>query len=184
MKTKDAPAKTKWIIDPVHSEIGFKVRHLMITNVKGVFNEFDASIYTTGEDFMTSELDFWLNPASIDTGDEKRDTHLKSPDFFDVENHKEINFTGNTYEKVDDDGSYTLYGELTIKGITKQIKLSVEFGGVMKDPWGSEKAGFAISGKINRKDWGLNWNAALESGGVMVSDEVVIDCEVQLVKQL
>jgi polyisoprenoid-binding protein YceI len=175
--------KTKWGIDPTHSEIAFKVKHLMITNVKGVFKEFNASIYTTGEDFMTSGIDFWLNPASIETGVADRDTHLKSPDFFDVENYKQIHFIGNSYEKVDNDGSYTLYGDLTIKGITKQIKLDVEFGGVMKDPWGNEKAGFSINGKINRKDWGLNWNAALEAGGVLVGDEIRISCEVELVKQ-
>jgi len=175
--------KTKWGIDPVHSEISFKVKHLMITNVKGVFKEFDASIYTTGEDFMTSEIDFWMNPESLETGSADRDAHLKSADFFDVENHKQINFIGNTYEKVDNDGSYTLWGDLTIKGITRQVKLDVEFGGVMKDPWGNEKAGFTINGKINRKDWGLNWNAALEAGGVLVSDDVRISCDVQLVKQ-
>ncbi|MGD0754887.1 MAG: YceI family protein [Bacteroidales bacterium] len=181
--TKEELTKIKWGIDPVHSEIGFKVKHLMITNVKGEFKEFDASIYTSGEDFMTSEIDFWLNPASVDTGDTKRDEHLRSADFFDVENHKQISFTGNTYEQVDGDGSFTLYGDLTIKGIKKQIKLDVEFGGVVKDPWGNEKAGFTINGKINRKDWGLNWNAALEAGGVLVSDDVRISCEVQLVKQ-
>ena len=175
--------KTKWGIDPTHSEIGFKVKHLMITNVKGVFKEFDASIYTAGEDFMTSEIDFWMNPASVNTGVADRDAHLKSADFFDVENYKEIHFIGNTYEKVDDDGSYILYGELTIKDITRQIKLEVEFGGVMKDPWGNEKAGFTINGKINRKDFGLTWNAALEAGGVLVGEEVKISCEVQLVKQ-
>jgi len=175
--------KTKWGIDPMHSEIAFKVKHLMISNVKGVFKEFDASIYTTEEDFMTSEIDFWLNPASIETGVADRDAHLKSADFFDVENHKQITFTGNTYEKVDNDGSYTLYGGLTIKGITKQIKLSVEFGGVIKDPWGNEKAGFTVNGKINRKDFGLNWNAALEAGGVLVGEEVKISCEIELLKQ-
>lgn len=175
--------KTKWGIDAAHSEIAFKVKHLMITNVKGTFKEFDASIFTTGEDFMTSEIDFWLNPASIETGAADRDAHLKSADFFDVENHKQITFIGNTYEKVDNDGSYTLYGDLTIKGITKQIKLDVEFGGVMKDPWGNEKAGFTIDGKINRKDWGLNWNATLEAGGLLVGDEVRISCEVELIKQ-
>jgi polyisoprenoid-binding protein YceI len=184
MKTAETPVKVKWILDHAHSEIGFKVKHLMITNVKGEFKEFEASIYTTGENFMTSEIDFWLNPASINTGDEKRDEHLKSPDFFDVENHKQISFTGNTFEQVDGDGSYTLYGDLTIRGISKQVKLDVEFGGIMKDPWGNEKAGFSINGKINRKDWGLNWNAALEAGGVLVSDEVRINCEIQLVKQL
>jgi polyisoprenoid-binding protein YceI len=179
----ESSVKTKWGIDPIHSEIAFKVKHLMITNVKGVFKEFEASIYTTDENFMTSEIDFWLNPASVDTGNADRDAHLKSADFFDVENHKQISFTGNTYEKVDNDGSYTLYGDLTIKGITKQIKLDVEFGGVMKDPWGNEKAGFTINGKINRKDWGLNWNSALEAGGVLVGEDVRISCEVQLIKQ-
>ena len=181
--TVEATTKTKWGIDPVHSEIGFKVKHLMITNVRGTFKEFDASIYTTGEDFMTAEIDFWLNPASIDTGDEKRDEHLKSADFFDAENFKEINFTADSFENVDKDGSYELYGDLTIKGIKKQIKLDVEFGGVMKDPWGNHKAGFTISGKINCKDWDLNWNTALEAGGVLVSEDVYISCEVQLVKQ-
>jgi polyisoprenoid-binding protein YceI len=183
METTAVLTKTKWGIDPVHSEIGFKVKHLMITYVRGVFKEFDGSIYTTGENFMTAEIDFWINPASIDTGDEKRDAHLKSADFFDVENYKEINFTGNTIEEVDKDGSYELYGDLTIKGIKKQIKLDVEFGGVMKDPWGNHKAGFSINGKINRKDWGLNWNGVLEAGGVLVGEDVWINCEVQLVKQ-
>ena len=175
--------KTKWSIDPAHSEIAFKVKHLMITNVKGVFTEFDASIYTTGEDFMTAEIDCWINAASVDTRDEKRNAHLKSPDFFDVENFKEINFSGNSYEQVDNDGSYELYGDLTIKGIKKQVKLDVEFGGVMRDPWGNHKAAFTINGKINRKDWNLNWNTALEAGGVLVSDDVYISCEVQLFKQ-
>lgn len=182
METQEM-SKVKWGIDPVHSEVNFKVKHLMITYVSGTFNDFGASIYTTGEDFMTSEIDFWVDPASVDTGDEKRDGHIKSPDFFDVDKFKQITFKGNTYEKVDNDGSYELYGDVTIKGITKQIKLDVEFGGVMKDPWGNEKAGFTVNGKINRKDWGLNWNAALETGGVLVSDEVRINCEIQLVKQ-
>lgn len=175
--------QVKWTIDPIHSEISFKVKHLMITNVKGVFAEFDASIYTTDDDFLSSEIDFWLNPASLNSGDANRDAHLKGPDFFDVENHKQITFTGNTLEAVDGDGSYELYGELTIKGITKQIKLDVEFGGIMTDPWGNTKAGLTLNGKINRADWGLVWNAALESGGVLVSDEVRISCDVQLAKQ-
>jgi polyisoprenoid-binding protein YceI len=174
--------KTKWVLDAAHSEIGFKVKHLMLTNVKGEFKTFEASIYTTGDDFMSAEIDFWLDPASVDTRSADRDGHLKSADFFDVENHKQINFVANTYEAVDNDGSYELYGDLTIKGITHRIKLDVEFGGVMTDPWGNKKAGFTINGNINRKDFGLNWNAALEAGGVLVSDEVRISCEVQLMK--
>lgn len=179
----EAATKTRWAIDASHSEIGFKVKHLMITNVKGTFKEYDASIYTTGNDFLTAEVDFWLNPASVDTRDAGRDGHLKSPDFFDVENHKEITFTGNTYEKTSTEGKYILWGDLTIKGISKRIKLDVEFSGVMKDPWGNEKAGFVIQGKVNRKDWGLNWNAALEAGGMLVADDVFINCEVQLVQK-
>jgi polyisoprenoid-binding protein YceI len=176
--------KTKWSIDPAHSEVGFKVRHLMITNVKGVFKEFDASIYTTGEDFTTAEVDFWLNPASVDTGDANRDAHLISADFFGVENHKQIHFTSDfAVDKVDNDGSYEVWGDLTIKGIKKQVKLSIEFGGVMRDPWGNHKAGITVNGKINRTDFGLNWNAALEAGGVLVSEEIRITCEFQLVKQ-
>ncbi|MBI3510269.1 MAG: polyisoprenoid-binding protein [Bacteroidetes bacterium] len=184
METTATTTKTKWGIDSMHSEIGFKVKHLMFTNVRGTFKEYQASILTTGDDFMSAEIDFSLNPASINTGDEKRDAHLKSADFFDVENFKEINFTGNTYEKSDNNGSYTLYGDLTMKGIKKQVKLQVEFGGIVKDPWGNQKAVFNINGKINRKDWGLNWNAALETGGVLVSEDVWINCEVQLTKQV
>ena len=174
---------TKWSVDPTHSEIKFKVKHLMITNVKGLFKEYGASIYTTGEDFLTSDIDFWMDPASVETGVADRDAHLKSADFFDVENYKQIHFIGKSYEKVDNDGSYELWGDLTIKDVTKEIKLDVEFGGVMKDPWGNEKAGFSINGKLNRKDFGLTWNAALEAGGVLVGDNVSISCEVQLVKQ-
>jgi polyisoprenoid-binding protein YceI len=181
METTAIDTKTKWVIDTMHSEIGFKVKHLMFSNVRGAFKEFDASIYTTVEDFNTAEIDLWINPASIDTGNGQRDAHLKSADFFDAENFKEINFTGNTFEK-DADGNFNLYGDLTIKGFKKQIKLNVEFSGVMKDPWGNEKAIFNINGKINRKDWGLNWNAALETGGVLVSEDVWINCEIQLTK--
>lgn len=174
-------SKTKWGIDPTHSEIAFKVKHLMITNVKGVFKEFELTLYTNESDFMTSDIDFSLNSASIDTGVADRDTHLKSADFFDVENFKQIKFIGISIKKVDDE-NFILFGNLTIKGISKEVKLDVEFGGVMKDPWGNEKAGYVLNGKINRKDWGLNWNAALEAGGVLVSDEVKISAEVELIK--
>jgi polyisoprenoid-binding protein YceI len=183
MEAKDPAKRIKWTIDPSHSEIGFKVKHLVIANVRGVFKEFDASIYTTGEDFLTAEIDFWLNPATVNTGDEKRDAHLKSADFFDVEKFKEINFSINTIENPNNDSNYQMTGDLTIRGIKKRIKLDVEFGGLMKDPWGNQKAAFTINGKILRKEWGLNWNAALETGGVLVSDEVWINCEVELTKQ-
>ena len=184
METAEVLTKTKWSIDRAHSEISFKVKHLMITNVRGVFTDFEVNIYTTNEDFLTSEIDVWINPTSVNTGDIKRDEHLQGVDFFDVANHKQINFVGNTFEKPETDDYYHLFGDLTIKGITKQIKLNVEFCGVMKDPWGNDKAGFSISGKINRNDWDLNWNTALELGGVLVSEDVRISGEIQLVKQV
>jgi len=155
----------------------------MISNVKGIFTDYGANIYFAGEDFMTPEIDFFMNPASINTGDDKRDAHLKSVDFFDVENHKQITFSSKSCEKTGNDGHFTLHGNLMMRGITQHITLDVEFGGIMKDPWGNQKAGFTLNGKINRKDWGLSWNAALEAGGVLVSDEVRISCEVELVKQ-
>ena len=175
--------KTKWAIDPAHSEIAFKVKYLMITNIKGVFRDFSARVFTTGDNFATSEIEFTLNTASVDTGAADRDTHVRSADFFDVEQFSWISFSGKKAEKADSKGNYILYGDLTIKDIIKPVKLSVEFGGVMKDPWGNEKAGYILSGKVNRKDWGLNWNAALEAGGVLLSDDVTITCDVQLVKQ-
>jgi polyisoprenoid-binding protein YceI len=182
METTLIETKTKWTIDTLNSQIGFKVKYLVFSNVRGSFKEFDASIFTTGEDFTSTEIDFRISAASIDTGIGKRDAHLKSADFFDVEEFKEINFTADSFVKGEEDGRYELYGDLTMKGIKKKIKLDVEFGGIIKDPWGTDKAMFNISGKINRKDWGLNWNAALETGGVLVSDEVWINCEVQLIK--
>lgn len=174
--------KTKWVIDPVHSEISFKVKHLMISNVKGTFKEFDATVYSDGEDFSTAAIEFSLKPASVDTGVADRDGHLKSADFFDVEKYETMAFKSDSLKKIED-GNYELAGAMTIKGITKNLKLEVEFGGVMKDPWGNSKAGFTLNGKINRKDWDLTWNAALEAGGVLVGETVYIICEVQLLKQ-
>ena len=174
--------KTKWVLDPTHSEIVFKVKHLMITNVKGEFRKFDAEVLSNGKDFSQAEIKATIDASSIFTNNDDRDGHLRSGDFFDVENHPSLTFTGNSLKKVDDE-EYKLHGMLTIKGVSREVILNVEFGGVNKDPWGNEKAGFSLSGKINRKDWGLNWNAALETGGVLVSEEVKINCEIQLVKQ-
>jgi polyisoprenoid-binding protein YceI len=171
---------TKWSIDQSHSEIAFKVRHLMIAHVKGAFKTYDASIYTFGRDFTTVDVDLWIDVSSLNTGDAKRDEHLKSADFFDVENHKEITFTSYSIQKLDEDGNYELWGEFKMKGIAKNIKLNLEFGGIIKDPWGNEKAGFTISGKINRSDWGLIWNSPIETGGFLVGEEVTISCEIEL----
>ena len=170
----------KWVLDPSHSELNFKVKHLMISNVKGEFKNFLAEI--DNEDFKNGLVKVDIETSSIYTNSPDRDNHLKSADFFDVENHPAMTFESTNFTKVDDN-EYKLKGLLTVKGISKEVVLDVEFGGINKDPWGNEKAGFSYAGKINRKDWGLNWNAALETGGVLVSDEVHIGGEVQFVKQ-
>lgn len=171
----------KWTVDQSHSEISFKVRHLMIASVKGSFKVFDANIFTTGKDFTTAEINLWIDVSSINTGDQKRDDHLKSSEFFDLERHKQITFTSSTIAKKGADGIHELWGELTMIGVTKNVKLEVEFGGIIKDPWGNERAGFTLTGKINRSDWGLNWNATIKTGGMMVGEEVSIACEVELI---
>jgi len=171
----------KWAIDQDHTEIAFKVKHLMIAHVKGTFKTFDASIHTTGKDFNTAEIDLWIDASSITTGNEKRDEHLKSKDFLDVENHKQITFTSSTIGKSAPDGNHELWGELTIRGVTKNVKFKVQYGGILNDPWGNEKAGFTVTGVINRTDWGLTWNTLMEAGGLMVSEEVMIICEIELI---
>lgn len=172
--------KSKWILDPTHSELTFNVKHMMISKVKGEFKHFSVDV--DGYDIFNAALYVTVDASSINTNNADRDNHLKAADFFDVENHKELTFKSTAFKKKADD-EYKLKGLLTIKGVSKEIELEVEFGGVNKDPWGNEKAGFSIEGKINRKDWGLNWNAALETGGVLVSEEVKISAEIQLVKQ-
>jgi len=173
---------TPFALDNNHTEVGFKVKHLMISTVPGKFKQFAGGFDFDPKKGQLKAVSVTIDVASIDTGVPDRDVHLKSADFFDVENHKQILFAGKSFDKVDNE-NYTLYGDLTIKGITNPVKLDVEFGGVMKDPWGNEKAGYVLNGKINRKDWGLTWNAALETGGLLVGDEVKINCEVELVKQ-
>ena len=176
-------ATRTWAIDPTHSEVHFKIKHLMITNVTGSFNIFQASVATEKEDFSKATISFTADIDSISTGNEQRDGHLKSADFFDAATYPQIKFTATKTESVDNDGSYELYGDLTIRDVTKSIKLDVEFGGVVKDMYGNTKAGFTINGKINRKDFGLTWSAVTEAGGVIVSDEVKIISEIQLIEQ-
>jgi polyisoprenoid-binding protein YceI len=171
----------KWSIDQSHSNLTFKVRHLMISHVVGFFKTFDASIYTTGKDFSTAVIDIWIDAASIETGDEKRDKHLIGEDFFDAQDFKQITFVSSTIQKAESDGTHDLWGEFTMHGITKNVKLDVVFGGIAKDHNGQEKAGFSVTGKIKRSDWGLVWNAAIETGGLIVSDEITISCDVQLI---
>lgn len=178
----EALTKTKWGIDKAYCNFGFRVKYLMITWVKGVFREANVTVYTDEEDFLTSNIEVRIEAASIDTGDEERDALLKGPDFFDVDNHKHIVFIGKKLEKKDMDDHYYLSGALSIKGIAFPVKLDVEYEGSMKDPWGAEKAGFLVTGSISRREWDLTWNIPLETGGVLVGDEVKISCEVHLVK--
>jgi polyisoprenoid-binding protein YceI len=173
---------TKWNLDSTHSEIGFKVKHMMITNVSGSFGKFDVKAETDGNDFSTAQITFTADVRSISTANTDRDNHLKSADFFDASTYPELKFVSTRLEKKDEE-NYLLSGNLTIKGVTHPVKLNVEFGGIGKDPWGNEKAGFSLSGKIKRTDWNLNWNAALETGGVLVSEEVKLHAEVQLIRQ-
>lgn len=172
--------KTKWVLDPTHSELMFKVKHMMITNVKGEFRSF--SIEVEGDEITDSKINAVAEAASITTNNEERDAHLKSADFFDVEQHKKLTFESTSFEKTEED-EYELKGMLTIKGISKKVSFDVEFGGISKDPWGNEKAGLSLNGKINRKDWDLNWNAALETGGVLVGEDVKISGEMQFINQ-
>jgi len=174
-------ATTKWTLDPTHSELQFKVKHLMITTVTGNLKSFSAELTSQGDEFEQAEISFTGDINSLDTGNTDRDNHLKSSDFFDAEKFSSIEFKSSSMEKDGDD--YILKGDLTIKGETKPVKLTAEFGGIATDPWGNTKAGFTLSGKINRTDFGLTWNAALETGGVMVSEEVRILGELQFVKQ-
>ncbi len=180
METVTAKTKTKWMLDPTHSELAFKVKHMMISNVKGEFKNFSVDV--DNEDIFKSTVQVAIDAVSINTNNSDRDNHLKSADFFDVDNHKELTFKSSSFKKTND-SEYLLKGVLTIKGISKEVALDVEFGGISKDPWGNEKAGLSINGKINRKDWGLTWNSALETGGFLVSDEVRISAEIQFIKQ-
>jgi polyisoprenoid-binding protein YceI len=171
----------KWVADPTHSEISFKVKHMMMTNVTGTFGQFSVDAETEAEDFSSAKVSFAAQIASINTGNEQRDGHLKSADFFDAEKNPELKFVSTSMTKKDDE-NYVLNGDLTIGEVTNSVSLDVEFGGINKDPWGNQKAGFSINGKINRKEFGLTWNAALETGGVLVSEEVKLSAEIQLVK--
>lgn len=173
---------TTWKIDPSHSEIQFKVKHLMITTVTGYFKKFDLEVETESDDFTTaSKIDFTGDIDSISTNNEQRDTHLKSNDFFDAEKFPQLIFVGKKYESNGEEAK--LHGDLTIRDVTKPIVFNLEFGGMVVDPYGQTKAGFTVDGKIMRKDFNLMWNAVTEAGQVVVSNEIKIHGEIQLVKQ-
>jgi polyisoprenoid-binding protein YceI len=175
-------ATTKWVLDPSHSEVEFKVKHMMISTISGKFTKFDADLQTEDEDFMTAKVSFTVDTDSITTNNEQRDGHLKASDFLDTANFPKIKFVAAKYENVDNDGSYEVYGDLTIRGVTKQVKLDAEFGGVIKDPWGNTRAGVTVSGKINRKEFGVQFHAVTETGGIVVSDEVRIHVALEFIK--
>lgn len=174
-------SKTIWAIDPTHSEIGFKAKHMMFTNVSGKFTHFEATIETEDDDFETSKISFSADVNSIDTANTDRDNHLKGADFFDAANFATVSFKSSAIHKTSE--GYQISGDLTIKGVTKSITLQSEYSGYMKDPWGNTKIGLSLTGTINRKDFGLTWNAALETGGVLVSEEIKLASEVQFIKQ-
>jgi polyisoprenoid-binding protein YceI len=172
----------KWAYDFSHSKIGFSVRHFGITETDGQFRKFEGTVLSEKENFSDLQVNIIVDMSSIDTNDSQRDTHLKSGDFFETDKFPTMDFKSTKLENVSA-ANYKLHGELTIKGITKPIVLDLEFAGIVpKDPFGNTKAGFFVSGKINRKDWGITWNAALDHGSVAVSESVKISCPIQLLK--
>lgn len=171
-----------WKIDPAHSEVNFTVRHMMISNVRGRFEDFTGTVEFDQENPALSSVDVQIEAASINTREEKRDNHLRSADFFDVENHPYLNFKSKRIELLDDtQGRIT--GDLTIRGVTREVVLETEFNGMSQSPWGFNSAGFSASTNINRKDWGLTWNMALETGGVLVSDDIKIAIELEIIEE-
>lgn len=175
-------AQTNWSFDKSHTKIGFSVSHLVITDVEGKFNEFDGTIVSNGETFDGATINFSANIASIDTDNEKRDIHLKSDDFFNAENFPKLIFAGKSMKNVGGK-NYKLIGDLTIRDVTKEVVLEVVHNGTVKDPWGNTKAGFSLEGVINRFDYNLKWNAAMEAGGLVVGEEVTIFGKLQLVQK-
>lgn len=170
----------KWTIDNTHSSIEFKIKHMMITNIKGNFTDYKGEITMNEGDFESATVSFTAEVASINTKNADRDKHLMSADFFDAEQFPKVTFTSTKVSKKSGH-DYTITGELSMHGVSKIVHLETEYGGEMKDPWGHTKLAINVVGKINRKDWGLNWNSALETGGVLVSEEVKLEAELQFV---
>ncbi|RYY34084.1 MAG: polyisoprenoid-binding protein [Sphingobacteriaceae bacterium] len=175
-------ATTKWVLDPTHSEVQFKVKHLVISTVTGFFKTFEGSLETEGDDVTNGTVEFSLDVDSIETNQAQRDGHLKSADFFDAEKYPKITFKSTSFTATGDD-EYTLEGDLTIKDVTKPVKLAVEFGGSADDFYGNTKAGFEVTGKINRKDFGLTWDGVTEAGSIVVGEDVKLIFNVQFAKQ-
>jgi polyisoprenoid-binding protein YceI len=175
-------ATTKWVIDPMHSEVQFKVKHLVISTVSGFFKSFEGALETANDDFEDADISFALNIDSIDTNQSQRDEHLKSPEFFDAAQYPQITFKSTSFKKTDDD-EFDLAGDLTVKGVTNPVKLKAEFGGSTDDFYGNTKAGFEITGKINRKEFGLTWDGVTEAGSIVVGEDIKLIINIQLAKQ-
>lgn len=183
MEQSTTSVATKWVLDAMHSEVHFKVKHLVISTVTGTFKVFEGSFETTSDDFTNADISFALDVNSIDTNQEQRDEHLKSADFFDAGTYPKIIFKSTSFTKKDDE-EYELIGDLTIRDITKSVKLDVEYGGIATDFYGNTKAGFELKGKINRKDYGLTWNGITEAGSIVVGEDIKLDINVQFAKQV
>ena len=173
---------SKWSIDPMHSEVQFKVKHLVISTVSGFFKSFEGSVETDNENFEHASIDFSIDINSIDTTQPARDEHLKSAEFFDAATYPHIKFKSTSFKKIGDD-DYALTGNLTIKNVTKPVTLDVEFGGSAADFYGNTKAGFEITGKINRKEFGLTWDGVTEAGSIVVGEDIKLTINAQLIKQ-
>jgi polyisoprenoid-binding protein YceI len=180
--TATVPQTTTWQLDPSHSSVEFSVKHLMIASVKGSFGKFEASLSGDDNDLSRGQVTVKIDTSSIDTGNEQRDGHLRSGDFFDAEKYPAITFVAKRIVG-DAFGEFKLVGDLTIRDVTREITLDATFEGRAKDPWGNSRLGYTATGKIRRTDFGLNWNQALEAGGVLVSEDVKIAVEAQFVKQ-
>lgn len=174
---------TKWAVDTMHSEVQFKVKHLVISTVTGSFKNFNGSVTTSGEDFEDAQISFTMDVTSIDTNQPQRDEHLRSAEFFDAATHPEINFRSTSFKKVND-SNYKLLGNLTMKGISKQVELDAEFGGKAKDHYGNTKYGFEVSGKINRKEFGLLNSPLTETGGLVLGEEIKLNANIELAPQV
>jgi polyisoprenoid-binding protein YceI len=173
---------TTWAIDPAHAELGFAVRHLMLSTVRGRFGAVSGTITVDEKNPRSAKVDVTVDVTSIDTRQEMRDNHLRSADFFDAANHPSIHFVSKRIEG-NVTGTFKLIGDLTIRGTTREVALDVTFEGRAKDPWGNDRAGFSATGKLNRRDFGLLWNQALESGGFAVGDEVKLTLDLEVVRQ-
>ncbi|MDP4173214.1 MAG: YceI family protein [Bacteroidota bacterium] len=178
----DETKTATWALDPAHSRVQFSAKHMIISTVKGNFNSYGVNVHTEGDNFETADIEVIIDTSSIDTGAPDRDNHLRSDDFFNAEKYPQMKFKSTKLEKLDDE-SYKLYGDLTIRDITKPIELEVEYGGTVIDPWGNTRVGFSVNGSLDRFEYGLKWNALIETGGAVVGKTIKLSADIELIKQ-